>query len=341
MKNKHHLQIVILALLPFVAPAAFAQSWILDGTGDWEQDSNWSTGFAPTWNSWVEIDNGGRALVNGGIEGCGALSIGASGISPPGSALILSNGALFTVYGISGSVLAMGYDADLSIENSTLHVYGNVDSEAAINLSGNSTFSFDSYIKLGIGGTNSGGLTISGNSKIATTNYGTFEASNTHFNFDYSSSRTNPYIKADSITLTNSSGNNAVNFSGFLSFFEDDSVPPEDGESPDDEGPPKNEAPPKDSISTLILTSSSPLSGVFDAVQFDAMAIAAWTEETAGVFSGTRDGFRYELDYTRNSGTELWLTVTTIPEPSTYALLGGLGVVVLAVGARWRRRRKG
>ena len=42
---------------------------------------------------------------------------------------------------------------------------------------------------------------------------------------------------------------------------------------------------------------------------------------------------------TSPTGNEITLVV--IPEPSTYALLGGVSAVALAAGARWRRRRKG
>ena len=54
------------------------------------------------------------------------------------------------------------------------------------------------------------------------------------------------------------------------------------------------------------------------------------------------NGQVFNIEYNCGPGLETQIVATEfIPEPSTSALLGGVGAVALAAGVRWRRRRRG
>ena len=306
MKNKHHLSIAILALLPLSAPASFTvdYNWInTDPTGDWAAGSNWDMGNPPPSGKNASVSNGFTAIADNVVISLGQFFIGADAGFSALSGLELINGS----YSYSSSI-EMGFDggvekAHLTIKDtSKLEAYDSVFNNAIINLSDESLLEIHNTSMKGIS------LHLTDNSAAA---LDLLTIEDTTFTLGYLPGRTTPYITASSINAVSGNTLNVKNVSSNVT--------------------------PANSIGALILTSVSSLSSaIFDTVLFDDIAIAAWTEEATGIFSGTKDGFRYELDYTRNGNTELWLTVTTIPEPSTYGIVGGMALLGMAL----LRRRK-
>jgi hypothetical protein len=76
--------------------------------------------------------------------------------------------------------------------------------------------------------------------------------------------------------------------------------------------------------------------------EYSSYALTEWYGAADGTGHGFNDGATeitigghvYEIQYNATG-----IDLVAVPEPSTYALIGGVGALVLAMGARWRRRR--